>query len=399
MYAVNPVGKTLHYGFHQSDGDDPFLYLPPWDGKVYRRPMPGEDGHFDHLEPGTPQFEAAHLYGTVRFVLDVWEGYFDRRIRWHFEDDYDQMELAISPGLDNALVGYGFMEVGGHTTDNGEYRPFSLNFDVIAHELGHAIIYREVGMPAPEGAQGEYFGFHESAADLVALITSLHFDSVIDHVLERTRGNLYTLNKLNRMGELSDHEQIRLAANDRRLSDFVHGWDDEHDLAQPLTGAMFDILVDIFHEQLLDRRLISPEVEDLSDQLEGRPEYEEVMQSLFDEAFARDPGGFREALLEARDIIGTYLADTWSLLDSDAPSYAEVGATLELVDREITGGRYRRLIRSNLRMRDIGLVVPGPRLSPPGPESHSFSARTIRPELRPGKAGVFRRDGPAMVAL
>jgi hypothetical protein len=394
IYAVYPIGKTLHYGFHQSDRDDPFLYLPPWDGKYYQRPMPGETGHFDHLEPGTPQFEAAHLYGTVRFVLDVWEGYFDRRIRWHFEDDYDQMELSILPGFDNALLGYGFMEVGGYTTENGEYRPYSLNFDVIAHEVGHAIIYREVGMPVLGAAQGEYYGFHESAADLVALITSLHFDSVIDHVLERTRGNLYTLNKLNRMAELSDHEQIRLAANDYRLSDFVSGWDDEHDLAQPLTGAMFDILVDIFHEQLLDRGLIASEVEDLSDQLEGQPEYEEVMQSLFDEAFARDPGGFTEALLEARDIIGTYLADTWSLLDSDSLSYAEVGATLELVDREITGGRYRRLIRGNMRMRDIGLVVPGPRLSPPEPESHSFSVRTMVPELRLGPADPSRGDEP-----
>ncbi len=129
---------------------------------------------------------------------------------------------------------------------------------------------------------------------------------------------------------------------------------------------MFDIFVDIFHEQLLDRGLIAPEVEDLSDRLEGRPEYEEVMQSFFDEAFARDPGGFKDALLEARDFLGTYLADTWSLLDPDFLRYTEVGATLELVDREITGGRYRRLIRSNMRMRDIGIAVPGPRLSPPG---------------------------------
>ncbi len=395
MYAVYPVGKTLHYGLHQSGSDGPFLYLPPWEGEALRPAIPDENGHFDHLEPGTPQFEAAHLYGTVRFALDVWEGYFGRRIGWHFGDGYDRMELALLPGLDNALVGYGFMEVGGHTTESGEYRPFSLNFDVIAHELGHAIIYREVGIPAPEAAQGEYFGFHESAADLVALITSLHFDSVIDHVLERTRGNLYTLNKLNRMAELSEHEQIRLAANDYRLSDFVRGWDDEHDLAQPLTGALFDIFVDIFHEQLLDRALITPEVEDLSDQLEGRPEYEEVMQSFFDEAFARDPGGFKDALLEARDFLGTYLADTWSLLDPDFLSYTDVGAILELVDREINGGRYRKLIRGNFRMRDIGFAVPGPRLSPPGPESHSFSARTIIPEVRPHPTGLSHWDRPA----
>lgn len=397
MYAIFPLGKKLHYGTQEEDGE-PYLYLPPWEGRIHRPAVPSRDGHFDHLEPGTPQFEAAHLFGSVRFVLDVWEGYFDHPIRWHFEDSYDQIELSILPELDNALMGYGFMEVGGHTTEEGDYRPFSLNFDVIAHEVGHAMIYREVGMPVPGGPQGEYYGFHESAADLVALVTSLHFDSVVDHVLERTRGNLYTLNKLNRMAELSDHEQIRLAANDARLSDFAAGWDDEHDLAQPLTGAMFDILVDIFHEQLLDRGLIAPEVEDLSDQLEGLPEYEDVMQSLFDEAYARDPGGFRAALLEARDIVGTYLADTWTLLDSDSLSYAEVAAAFEQVDREITGGRYRRLIRGNMRMRDIGIAVPGPRRSAPGPESHSFSARTIVPERRRDSVGLSRPHEPAVTA-
>jgi len=392
MYAIFAIGKKLGYGTHESDGNSPFLYLPPWNGRIHRPALPSQDGHFDHLEPGTPQFEAAHLFGSVRFVLDIWEGYFDRPIRWHFEDAYDQMELSILPELDNALMGYGYLEVGGYTIEAGDYQPFSLNFDVIAHEIGHAIIYREVGMPVPGDPSGEYYGFHESAADLVALITSLHFDSVVDHVLERTRGNLYTLNKLNRMAELSEHEQIRLAANDSRLSDFAAGWDDEHDLAQPLTGAIFDIIVDIFHEQLLDRGLIAPWVEDLSDQLEGQPNYEEVMQSLFDEAFSRDPNGFREALKETRDIMGTYLADTWRLLDANSLSYAEVGAAFELVDREITGGRYRRLIRGNMRMRDIGIAVPGPRLSAPGPESHSFSARTIVPGLRPERAGPFDRD-------
>ncbi len=91
MYAVYPVGKTLHYGLHQSGSDGPFLYLPPWEGEALRPAIPDENGDFDHIEPGTPQFEAAHLYGTVRFALDVWEGYFDRRIGWHFGDGYDPM--------------------------------------------------------------------------------------------------------------------------------------------------------------------------------------------------------------------------------------------------------------------------------------------------------------------
>lgn len=378
MYVVDPIGKTQAYGTPKSRFGE--LYLPPWDGPVHPPAVPDADGHFDHLEVGTPEFEAAHLYGTARFVLDIWEGYFERPIPWHFRRLFERMELTLLPSMNNATMGYGFMEIGGYTTRSGEFRSFALNFDVIAHEIGHSIIYNEVGVPSPEGEQGEYFGFHESAADLVALIAALHFDSVLDHVLETTRGNLYALNKLNRIGELSEHEQIRAAANTMVLSDFSEGWIDEHQLAQPLTAAVFDIFVDIFHELLLDGGLISQELEDLSDQLEGLPEYEIVMQSQFDEAYARNPEGFKDALMLARDYIGTYLADTLRLISADFLGYDDVATALSHIDREISGGKYLRIIQPNFLWRDIGTAVVGPRLFSPSRTSHVNSVRTNVPD-------------------
>jgi len=88
-------------------------------------------------------------FGTVRFVLDIWEGYFGRAINWHFAQHYDRLELTIFPALNNAQTGYGFIEVGGYR-ENGTYQPFSLNFDIIAHEVGHLIIFGEIGVPDPE---------------------------------------------------------------------------------------------------------------------------------------------------------------------------------------------------------------------------------------------------------
>src|SRR6185295_1562212 len=104
-------------------------------------------------------------------------------------------------------------------------------------------------------------------------VSVLHFNSGVDELLLRTRGNLYMFNVLNRFGELSPEGQIRNAANDTRLSRFVIGWRDEHLLSQPLTGAFFDIFVDIFHEMLVDHGLISSEVEDMSDRLLATPDY------------------------------------------------------------------------------------------------------------------------------
>jgi len=103
------------------------------------------------------------------------------------------------------------------------------------------------------------------------------------------------------------------------------------------------------------------------------------MQALFDDAFARNPDGFKVALLEARDILGTYLADTWDRIETDDLTYIDVAETFEAVDRDISGGRYARLIRGNFDMRDIGFVHVGPQLQPLGKDSHAASVRTVVP--------------------
>jgi hypothetical protein len=382
MYVIDPVGKRQPYGLNVTAYGTPYLSLPPWRGPIRAPAMPGADGHFDHLEVGTPEFEAVHTYASVRFALDVWERYFGRRIPWYFWPQYEYLQVDLLRQLDNATAGFGFMEIGSDFSEAGEVRPFSLNFDVLAHELGHLIIYAEVGLPAEDAMDGEYFGFHEAAADLAALVATMHFDAVLDHLLETTHGNLYTFNELNRFAELSPHKQIRIASNDRKLSHFAVGWRDEHDLSEPLTGAIFDILVDVFDENLLDRGLISAEVEDLLDQFERFPEYEGAIQSLFDEAYEGRRRGFRAALVQARDYLGVALAETWTRLSPDHLRYAHVGEILLEVDRELSGGRFRQAILNSLRWRDIGTAVVGPRLAPPGTESHAFSARTVVPEHR-----------------
>ncbi len=382
MHVIDPVGKQRPYGVSLTAYGTPYLFLPPWGGPIRAPAMPDADGHFDHLQIGTPEFEAAHAYGSIRFALDIWERYFGRRIRWHFWPRYEFLEVVLLRQLNNATSGFGFMEIGSDITPAGQADPFSLNFDVVGHELGHLIIYAEVGLPADDAIDGEYFGFHEAAADLSALVATMHFDAVLDHLLETTHGNLYTFNELNRFAELSPHTQIRIASNDRKLSDFAIGWRDEHELSQPLTGAIFDILVDIFDENLLERGLISPQVEDLFDRFERFPEYESAIQALFDEAYPGRDAGFREALVEARDYLGVALAETWTRLSPDHLRYAHVGKILIEVDRELSGGRHRRAILNSLRWRDIGSAVVGPRLARPGADSHAFSARTLVPEHR-----------------
>ena len=399
MHLVNPVGKRFAYGVNPGPLGTPHLDLPPWRGQVFSPVRPDEDGHFDRIPEGTPEFAEAHVFGTVRFVLDIWERYFGRRIEWHFAPDYRRLEIVVLPALNNAYAGYGFMEVGAQHFPNGTVAPFALNFDVMAHELGHLILYSTVGMPTPVTEQGEYHGFQESGADCTALIASLHFESLLEHLLGQTHGNLYTYNELDRFAELAPGDEIRRASNDAKMSEFVAGWQDEHALSQPLTGAIFDILVDIFQEILVDRGLISRDIAEATRSVRGNPGYVAAIQPAYDFAYADRYEEFRAALLEARDYLGFALAEAWKGLSPDYFTYLGVAEALIAAESRVSGGRYRRAMLESFEWREIGCVRVGPRLAPPDARSHSHSPRTLVPGMRDALPRMSYRERALMAGM
>jgi hypothetical protein len=275
------------------------------------------------------------MYGTVRRVLDIWEGYFGREIPWHFRDRFERLELTPFVDWDNAQSGYGFIEVGYGETESGARHPYALNFDVLAHELGHSMIFSEVGVPPPATMTAEYRGFQESASDLVALVAVLHFDTVVDRLLRNSSGDLYTLNEVNRIGELSETEQIRLACNMLRMSDVADvttpadqlSQPELHRIGEPLTGAIFDIFVEVYQELLVEAGLIDDGLAALS-----------------------------------RDYLGALLANTWLRIPRDFLSFTDVSAALLASDLALTGGRYHEVIRESLAWREI---------APPTMDGHS----------------------------
>jgi len=381
MYLVSPIGKQFHYGLNAGPYGTPWLYLAPWRGPIDPPVRPGPAGHFDHLAPGTEEFEAAHLFGSVSAVLDIWEGYFGAPIFWHFERDAGRLELCLLPWWENAQLGYGYLEVGSDWS-TGAREPFSLLFEVVAHEVGHGIIYSQIGLPDLGHDSGEYFAFHESAADWVAMIASVNFDTVVDELLTTTSGNLYTYNHFNRFAVTSRTRQIRLASNSLKMSDFAAGWDDEHLLSQVLTGCIFDIFVDLFHDLLHDSGRVARGADELFDIADRTPQHIDKVQGEFDRLFALSPEVFYEAFGAARDATAELLVATWRRLSPDDLTFAGVGEAMLAADRQITGGRLQHAIRSNLRWREIGLIAAGPMLAPPGPKSHSHSSRTHVPEDR-----------------
>jgi hypothetical protein len=352
MYVVDPIGKQEPYEFP---------YLPPYRGPAHPPVEPNEDGHLDHLEVDTRDFVVAHMYGSIRRVLDIWECYFGRRIEWQFREHFRRLELIPVIDWDNAQAGYGFIETGFGDSQAGEAQPYCLNFDVLAHELGHSIVFGEVGHDNAT-MTGEYLGFQEAAGDLIALISALHFDSVVDRVLASSQGNLYVDNYLNRLGELSEVAQVRVASNSRKLSEFAEGWSDPHHLGQPLVGAVFDCLVDVYQDHLLRAGLIDDELARLTDIVPYEELDEGTVQERYAEAYRGRHAAFKAALVLARDHIGGCLAIALSGLSSHYLHFDDVGATLLAADEALSGGRYREDFLANLAWRDIGTAVVGPRL-------------------------------------
>jgi hypothetical protein len=350
MYVVDAAGKPGHYQF-------PFL--PPWRGARHPPVMPGPDGHFDHLEPGSREFMAAHMYGTVRFVLDIWENYLGAEIPWHFAPALPRLELVPVIDWDNAHAGYGFIETGYAGFSSPHPQPFCLNFDVLAHELGHTLIYALIGTPPARRVSAAYHAFHESAADCIAMISVLHFESVLDRLLERTHGNLYLPNELNRIGELSETEQIRQASNSLKLGDVPSlrtpveqlSQPQRHAMSLPLTGAVFDMMVDVYQELLVQDGLIGRDL-DIASRPEIRPSDERAVQSGFDRCYRGRHEGFKQALRDARDYMGRSLAAAWRRLSWDL-SYAQFGSELLAADAHSYRSAGRNIIIQSFEWRGI----------------------------------------------
>jgi hypothetical protein len=353
MFVVDAINKLPYSRF----------FRPPFAGAKNSPVESGPDGHFDHLDPNSREFSCATMYATVRRVLDIWQDYFGHRIDWHFEPDFARLEMIPLIEWNNAQSGYGFLEFGyGRGFGGGidHSRPYCQNFDVLAHELGHSIIFSEVGFPSsPLDEAIDYGGMHESSGDLVAIISVLHFNSVVDYLLGSTKGNLFTVNELGRVGELDESREIRIAFNYARMSDVG---DEPHDRSLPLTGGIFDVMVEVFQKNLVTAGLIDQDLADRSSGMPGGIQDPEQIQADFAAAYEGNEGAFKNALLAARDYLGKLLAVTWEKLSADFLSYHDILRTLIRADRDITGGAHQQTIRECFAWREIS-IAPGSFLS------------------------------------
>jgi hypothetical protein len=323
-------------------------YLPPYQGPHLAPVEAGPDGHFDHLTPGSRAFMAAHAFACVHRVLDICENYLGRTWPWFFEPTLARLEIIPHVPWDNAQSGFGFLELGEDERTETRY-PFALNFDVIAHELGHLVLMSTLGLPRFTVATRDFLAYHEAVADFISLLGLLHFDTALDRILRRTRGNLLVMNELDRFAELSEEKQVRRFSNSLRMQDVG---DEVHDRSRPFAGALFDTLIEIYQVILFERGLTGLDPRAFAHlRLELPRSALERELALSASDYELRHFAVKAALAEARDLLGEALMGSWASLDPDDFSLAEAKDSLVATAFAGRAARYADRIADNFSWR------------------------------------------------
>lgn len=314
--------------------------FPP-DGRRSRAPAVPVRGHFDHLRPGRRAFSAAMAFAVVHLTREVWQHYVQRPIRWHFAATAGPV-LQVHPriGTRNAWSGDGYLEFGYPDWDWTLGNPFSENLEVIAHETGHLVMKGLLGTLPDDERPLQHRAHEEGAADLIALIVALQFESVIAHVLRVTSGYLYESSLLSRIGEWGhgNADVERNAFNDATMdSARADPKLNKHKLSGPFTGAVYDLLVEIFVDHLAAAGAITRQLAADCRHEPGKPTAD--LTAPFRRAIRGRQADFAEALRQARDEVAALLAGAWLATGGGVLTFGRVLAHLLGADAALGLGR------------------------------------------------------------
>jgi hypothetical protein len=168
----------------------------------------GQDGWAP--SEGNPHFHQQMVYAVVMRTIQHVERALGRPVLWrprpNTRDPHDDSDyvgrLRIRPhGVRQANAFYSPSEVAlqfgyfeADPTDPRELIPGSrvytcLSYDVVAHETTHAVLdgmFRRFAEPT----NPDVLAFHEAFADLVALLQRFTIPAVLEHEIQRTRGDI-----------------------------------------------------------------------------------------------------------------------------------------------------------------------------------------------------------------
>jgi hypothetical protein len=291
---------------------------------------------------------AAHAFACVHKVFEICENYAGRPWRWFFQPELERLEIIPHLRWNNAQSGFGYLELGEDRTTNGGV-PFALNFDSVAHEVGHLVLLSAIGIPRVPSQARDFYAYHEAVADFVSMIGLLQFDTAMDRILRRTRGNLLLSNELDRFAELSNETQIRRFGNSLRVQDVGN---EVHDRSRPFSGALFDALIEIYQLMLWERGVADLDPRDygyLRQELSS-VDIDELL-STGDQDYELRHLSCKAALSDARDLIGEMLVRSWTYIEPDGLSFGVARDALLLAASRGRAAPYVDLVADNFAWR------------------------------------------------
>jgi hypothetical protein len=207
--------------------------------------------------PLTPEFDAVHAFAVVRGTLTMYQralaaGGAPATVPWQWNTPTVADPIQVFPrhsNMQNAfysrtgrLLAFGFFPKAGSTIFTCR------SLDIVAHETGHAVLdglkpnWLLSGNPPQTGA------LHEAFGDLTAIFVTLSQLDQVEAVIAQTKANLHNKTFLADLAEefglaLGQPMGLRNADNDLKLGQVGN---EVHALSQVFTGAMYDIVADIF---------------------------------------------------------------------------------------------------------------------------------------------------------
>ncbi|WP_396446653.1 hypothetical protein [Actinomadura sp.] len=212
---------------------------------------------------GSPQFDCAHTFAVVRQTMAMYErhnGGDPIPFAWNVGGNTDRITVFPHAG-EGANAFYSrtakalkflFFTPQGQSSVLHTCR----SLDIVAHETGHAILdglkpgWLSAGNPPQTG------GLHEAFGDITAIFLALAEPDQAEALVALTKANLHDKSFLTELAEefgkgLGMPSGLRNADNDLKLSQVGN---EVHAISQVFTGAVYDVLADVFTFELSRQR-------------------------------------------------------------------------------------------------------------------------------------------------
>ncbi|GGT92357.1 MULTISPECIES: hypothetical protein [Actinomadura] len=210
---------------------------------------------------GTPEFDCAHTFAVVRETMAMYErhnGGVPIPFAWNVGGNTERVTV-FPHAAEGANAFYSrtakalkflFFTPKGQPASNVLFTCQS--FDIVAHETGHAILDGLKPGWLSADAPPQTGGLHEAFGDITAIFLALAQPDQAEALVALTKANLHDRSFLAEMAEqfgkaLGMPSGLRNADNDLKLSEVGN---EVHSISQVFTGAIYDILADVYTFEL-----------------------------------------------------------------------------------------------------------------------------------------------------